>query len=267
MKTILSYLVLNYVFIGWCIAQVGINTNTPAGVLHIEAGITGDTSDDIVINNLGQVGIGTSAPTHKLHIKTASATKSISIKDGNEGDLKMLVSDAQGVGTWDFIGLPALKGVLSTNGRTYLVSTVVPQTSIPEGERYYPLYPLDGTITLPPGRWCVYSNFLLSTSGAGTTDTYATSTWIRLTYSDTYGGPSSQDIIGAPWSSGAVYAKPYGMIQGFSVILNSTSGNKTYYLGIVYANQNVVSSGVQINSLATNTKEENGIIAIKIADN
>lgn len=265
-KIFLLYITINSLLVLSGFAQVGIKTSTPLGVFHIDAGVTGSTADDVIVDSQGRVGIGTIAPSTKLHIKTPVVTPSIAIKDGNQRSYKMLTSNAQGVGTWKFAGYDIVKGTLSSEGKTFLVSSIPLKAGYPS-ERDVPLYPLDGTITLPPGRWCLYANFLISTTGSNATDTYESNTWIRLTYSDTYSGPSSPDIVGAPWISGPVYAIPFGVVQGFIVILNRTSEPKTYYLGIVYANQGMVSAGVQITNLASNAKGENGIVAVKIANN
>lgn len=93
-------------------AQVGINTLNPRTLVHIDgAGTnppTGNPSaaqmaDDIVITNFGNVGVGTYAPTNKLDIRSATV-KSLKITDTTQGVNKVLVSDANGVGTWTNIG-------------------------------------------------------------------------------------------------------------------------------------------------------------------
>ncbi len=62
-------------FIG---AQVGINTNTPQGIFHVDS--YGDTngslniSDDVIVTSNGNVGIGTLNPSEKLHISGQSLT-------------------------------------------------------------------------------------------------------------------------------------------------------------------------------------------------
>lgn len=265
MKDILLYGLMSCILIFSAKAQVGINTNTPIGILHIDAGIVGNTTNDVIVDNNGRMGIGTTTPVTKLHIKAPTTTQSIAIRDGNERKYKLLTSNDQGVGTWQFQGVSMIKGNLSPLGRTYLVADLILDPSAPDDP---PLYPLDGTIVLPPGRWCVYSNFLSNTTGATDTDTFASYTWIRLSYSDIYGGAPSEDIKGSGrWTSGPVYAIPNGVIQGFNIILNETSENKTYYLGIVFADKNKVSNAIQINNLANAQDPENGILAIKVGEN
>lgn len=83
-------------------AQVGINTASPQGVLHIKP-LTG-TSDVIVSSASGKegnVGVGTVTPDRKLEIRTTSAVKALRLADTSQGAGKVLMSDAQaGVATW-----------------------------------------------------------------------------------------------------------------------------------------------------------------------
>lgn len=51
------------------------------------------------------------------------------------------------------------------------------------------------------------------------------------------------------------------------MIRNTGSASKVYHLGIVYANAGRLSNGVLLSSIATSTKGENGIIAVKIGEN
>lgn len=84
-------------------AQVGINTEDPKGILHIDSKSdtngSNNTSDDVVIDGTGNIGIGRINPQTKLDING-----NIVIKDGTEGNGKVLVSDADGKGSWEKIG-------------------------------------------------------------------------------------------------------------------------------------------------------------------
>ena len=84
-------------------AQVGIRTEDPRGMLHVDA--KGDTrisasdtvniSDDVVVTPAGRIGVGTLTPRTRLDV-----VGSIRIQDGNEGGGKVLASDANGRATW-----------------------------------------------------------------------------------------------------------------------------------------------------------------------
>ncbi|PXV63796.1 hypothetical protein CLV62_11245 [Dysgonomonas alginatilytica] len=87
--------------------QVGILTNTPENVFHIDAAGNNDIvpiitkyNDEIVVNNDGKMGIGTNTPTAKLHIK-GSSNNNFKLETGNTPlNNAVMVSDADGVGTW-----------------------------------------------------------------------------------------------------------------------------------------------------------------------
>jgi hypothetical protein len=91
-------------------AGVGINTKNPNGVLHIDGTAnnlpTGAVSpaqaaDDVVIDAEGRTGIGTLPSADvKVNISAATPGGAIRIQDTTEGDGKVLMSDADGIGSW-----------------------------------------------------------------------------------------------------------------------------------------------------------------------
>ncbi len=115
-KNILTQITLLLSF--YTFGQVGIGTTNPQGILHIDAatntvlGTTSTHTDDFIITSTGNVGIGTLAPSTKLEINSSTAG-SIKIVDGTQGEGKVLVSDATGIGTWQ--ELPIFKYVTSGN--------------------------------------------------------------------------------------------------------------------------------------------------------
>jgi hypothetical protein len=89
-------------------AQVGIQTENPQTTFHIDAAkdnpVTGapdatQQANDIAVNSAGNVGVGTTTPSTKLDIVSSTAG-ALKITDGTQGNGKILVSDANGVATW-----------------------------------------------------------------------------------------------------------------------------------------------------------------------
>ncbi|SHF20951.1 hypothetical protein SAMN05444362_104175 [Dysgonomonas macrotermitis] len=85
-------------------AQVGINTNTPQGVLHIDGqgntSGTSNVSDDVLINTSGNIGLGTLSPTAKIHSVGSSTLAPMRITDTKQGTNYILVSDNAGNASW-----------------------------------------------------------------------------------------------------------------------------------------------------------------------
>ena len=110
-------------------ANVGVNDYTPdakfeisadasaSDILMISRDDTGD-GDIMIIKNSGAVGIGTVNPGTKLEVNgTSGAT--LKIVDGNQGDGKVLTSDASGVASWQ---TPSSAPVSTVAGRTGAVT-------------------------------------------------------------------------------------------------------------------------------------------------
>ena len=93
-------------------AQVGIQTAYPKGTFHVDGnkdnpkdGTTvvspaQQANDFIVQSTTGNVGIGTNQPQTKLVVNDGTSNQAILIKDGNQGEGKYLMSDANGLATW-----------------------------------------------------------------------------------------------------------------------------------------------------------------------
>ena len=84
-------------------AQIGINTGKPFSSLLFHVDSKGNTSsllstqdDDIVVTEDGKVGIGTTAPNSDLTING-----SLKIKNGTEGQGKVLAAMSDGTAFWE----------------------------------------------------------------------------------------------------------------------------------------------------------------------
>ncbi|KQT24119.1 hypothetical protein ASG22_08875 [Chryseobacterium sp. Leaf405] len=113
------------------LAQVGINTDNPQTTFHIDgakdnpstgAPIAAQQANDIAITSAGNVGIGTTVPSTKLDIVSSTAG-ALKIADGTQGDGKILVSDANGVATWQNSS-PAVIINSSTGGAISIAGTL-----------------------------------------------------------------------------------------------------------------------------------------------
>ncbi|MDR1356983.1 MAG: hypothetical protein LBJ58_04860, partial [Tannerellaceae bacterium] len=98
-------------------AQVGINTENPAGLFHVA------TDKDFVISNSGNVGIGTTSPAAKLDVRGA-----VRIVDGLEAPGLMLTSDSVGNSRW---ALPTLSGDKIVSVQELPAQTFQPDTYTP----------------------------------------------------------------------------------------------------------------------------------------
>ena len=82
---------------------VGINTENPLGVLHIDGGATpSEASDDVIIDAAGRLGAGVAVTDMAAKVDLSAATEggALRIADGTQGEGKVLVSDATGAGSW-----------------------------------------------------------------------------------------------------------------------------------------------------------------------
>ena len=72
------------------------NSTATTGTSHFR--VDGTTFNVDAVNN--RIGLGVAAPTTRLHINNGNTPGAIRIVDGTQGEGKILVSDANGVGTW-----------------------------------------------------------------------------------------------------------------------------------------------------------------------
>lgn len=89
--------------IGFTYGQIGINTDEPKALFHIDASgnnstapITSRYDDDVVITADGKIGLGTITPQQQLEIINGKLT----IRDGSQHDGYVLESNNVGVATW-----------------------------------------------------------------------------------------------------------------------------------------------------------------------
>ncbi|MBB4805105.1 Tfp pilus assembly protein FimT [Chryseobacterium defluvii] len=99
---------------------------------------TNRLSNILVINPKGNIGFGTSSPTAKVHIDATNASSGgkgvgtgFCLQDGSQGNLKVLMSDANGNARWDNPSSQYLEQVAVHNTQDYQIAKTTPNTQIP----------------------------------------------------------------------------------------------------------------------------------------
>lgn len=98
-------LIISLLFMNISSAQMGINTQNPVGLFHIDPAGNTDSSatfnidDDVVVDKYGNVGVGVVNPQAKLDIYSVTPG-SILISDTSEGLSKVLTSSVDGSAFW-----------------------------------------------------------------------------------------------------------------------------------------------------------------------
>ncbi len=232
-------------------SQVGINTQNPLATFHIDGAKDNPTSgtptttqqaNDLVVTSAGNVGIGTVTPTRKLEI-VSGTSPAFHLDDGNQGEGYVLTSDANGYGTWKPTQSPIVADWSSTGFSGAVGTTGYTGTSI----------------TLPPGRWLIFTNILLqanpSPSAANNQGVWARLAWSTTQPSYTYSG-------GIGNLNSGVLTSSYGLASGTTLITNSTTANKIYYL---FMNDSDIVGALPYSgnwvSIASSSWAENSIIA------
>lgn len=158
-----------------------------------------------------QVGINTVNPTETLHVDGT-----FRLVDGTQNNDFILTSDANGVARWDRISLQIIEGIIGAGVNIPATLTTYVQTG--------------SSIILPPGRFLVTVNMLMSSGNYSPNDS---NFWLRTSFSDsptTINPPISNDLVGGQLISAGLPGSAIFQPLTGSVIINNTSGaDKTYY--------------------------------------
>jgi hypothetical protein len=161
---------------------VGIRTDNPQGLLHVDAKADTDAGqntgidDDVVFTADGRIGVGTLSPQARLDIRS-STPGAIRIADGTEGGGRILVSDIDGRAQWQSLlgsWYATLRGGSASQWKdpfTYTFSDLSP--------------PNRGSVDLAAGSVAVPYTGLYLLTFSGTTDPAGTSGYtFYLSYVD-----------------------------------------------------------------------------------
>lgn len=209
-------------------AQVGVNTNSPQGVFHIDG--QGDTngntniSDDVVISTTGNIGVGTNAPATKLDIRASTKSGGLRLQDGSQGADKVLFSDANGNASWANLSPKTTSGVMS--------STDIPLVS---AYKYLGMY-----ISVPPGKSQVFAGGMVTNADSFG---YVTTSLSMSTTSLTRTGISV-----------------YPQLAGFGVHQNRSIGQVTFFVTNTYSvAKTLYLWGILSGGASTGTWQYNGV--------
>lgn len=271
-----KFLLLIGIFhLGITYAQVGINTDNPQGILHIDpnADYNGTDAtrnyDDIIVTADGKLGLGIISPSTLMHIKTAGTASTpvsgLRLEDGNQGAGRILAANNNtGLATW--------KDISSVGAVPYQreVTTVgyLPSMDLNTNNYYY----TGSYINLPQGRWMVIVITLISATGNTTVDT---SLWVSSTFADAstiansgqvYANVASPDIEGQGRVAGRAWTQHFSTIMGALIINNTTSSTKKYnfMMGETSTFGVTVTGGYILRPGDGNSWGEHNIIAFRI---
>jgi hypothetical protein len=217
---------------------IGINTENPKGVLHIDGASTPATtnpqtgavsavqaSDDVVIDASGRIGAGLVAPAAKVDLASSTPRGAIRIQDGTEGEGKLLFSDVNGTSFWASLATgswfatlyngPAL-GYTSTLGvRTFTGYADSHLSATPQYQGLGSVSKTAGTITLPvAGKYRVtLSIYWIANNSNGRTAPYPARAILRVNGTN---GPTFNS-----WSG----RFGYGVLPTFINILEFNAGD------------------------------------------
>lgn len=223
-------------------AQIGINTNQPTGIFHVNGANSSldiNPDNDVVISQPnGNLALGHTNPTVKLDIKTAGTQASpifgFKLWDGNQADNKVLYSDANGVGTWKELSLFTGQNIIGTF--SWLNNTAIGNTN----------WNRIASLTIPPGTHMIYLKIhILNNANSGFVRTYVGTKNIGTNNSN----PQDTPILGST-NFQPLMGRDFEITQAF-VYTNGTNSNITLYYVFQSDSTSISRSVYTFNNAAT----------------
>lgn len=252
-------------------AQVGVNTNSPQGIFHVNANSANDPNnnsktDDVVISTTtGNVGIGLTNPDTKLHINTngtpASPVPGFKLTDGNQAEGKVLQTNANGVATWKNFTMfyrEPIVGSFTWPARRPVGTTSTSASGYAGNTNWNSI----SNISLAPGTYMIYIKVhMLNTPDTGFLRTYVGTKGLGSNNSNAAETPILGSTNFQPFIN-----KDFEMTQSF-VYTNTTANNVTIYFNIQSDNASVQRSDYtypQQNSFKGVNLIENYFLAVPV---
>lgn len=223
-------------------AQIGINTENPMGILHINGGDemtdTNSGNDIVVSKQDGNIGIGHTDPIVKLDIKTGGTTNTpvhgFKLSDGNQAVNKVLYSDSNGVGTWKKLSI--FSGQNITGAFNWAAYTSIGNTN----------WNRIASLVITPGSHMIYTKIhILNNASNGNVRTYIGTKDVGLNNTN----PQDVPILGST-NFQPLMGKDFEITQSF-VYNNVTNSNVTLYFNLQSDVNNVSRSVYTFNNVAS----------------
>lgn len=269
-------------------SKIGIGTDNPLGYFHIDAAKDNDATptaaqirNDVIVTSNGKIGIAMepdAADVSQLQIEGTLTMKNAGETPQPGVGYVLSTDDGTGQAKWkkNVSISPTIIGVLGHDGLSsdpdkYPVGTYSAKSKNGYTGNVTDCRQWTGAfITLPPGRWIIQSNILLYRDNAGANNHL----WSRLFWSDvpyisgvtgtgsttTQVNDFSSDIESGRMVSGYTYSI-FGLAVGTTLIYNSGTGDKTYFLNVGYPD----GSGGKWQSLGASKWAENSIVAFPVS--
>lgn len=185
--------------------QIGINTDMPLGVFHVDPHSNNSTSlttkyaDDVIVDSSGNVGIGTVTPTAKLDVRGT-----VLIDDGSQSPGYLLTSDGTGKTQWrpkvsNRIGIWRIGSSTPFIFTTALKRLTGDTNMIYSGDQIGLTLSSNNSVIIPAGKYLVffYGDIANAEYGSLYLKNSANVNLVGITYSEWLAGSATELLLSA----------------------------------------------------------------------